>query len=78
MIKALQIKTSMLFSLDFGSNTILSCYVFFFLIIELYILIPAASAEIVNPIADLVTPILITSKETKSKIEICAPIVGSK
>ena len=33
-IKALEIKTSMLFNLDFANNTILSCFFFFFLIID--------------------------------------------
>ena len=41
-VKALEIKTSMPFNLDFANNTILSCFFFFFLIIDLYFLIPAA------------------------------------
>ena len=49
-IKALEIKIYMLFNLDFGYNTILSC--FFFLITDFYFLIPAAIAQIFNPIAD--------------------------
>ena len=43
-IKALKIKTSVLFNLDFANNTILSCFFLFFLIIELYFLIPAVIA----------------------------------
>ena len=40
----------MLFNLDFDNNTILSCYFFFFLIIDLYFLIPAAIAKVYKPI----------------------------
>ena len=47
MIKALEIKTSMLFNLDFANNTTLSCFFFIFLlIIDLYFLIPAVIAQI--------------------------------
>ena len=49
-IKALEIKTSMLFNLGFGYNTILSCL--FFLITDFYFLIPAAIAQIFNSIAN--------------------------
>ena len=45
-IKALKIKTSMLVNLDFASSTILLCPFLFFLIIDLYVLIPAATAQI--------------------------------
>ena len=47
----------MLFNLDFANNTLLSCFFFFFLIIDLYFLIPAFIAQIFNPIAELVIPI---------------------
>ena len=69
MIKALQVNTSMLFNLDFANNTILSCFFFSFLIIDLYFLIPAAVAQIFNPIAELVIPIGIPIKESKAEIE---------
>ena len=59
LFKALEIKTFMLFNLDFASNTILSCFYLFFLIIDLYFLI----AQIFNPIAGIVIPIGIPSKE---------------
>ena len=42
-----------------------------FLIIDLYFIIPPAIAQIFNPIAELVIPIGIPSKEAKSKIDIC-------
>ena len=48
------IKSSMLFSLDFANNTILSWFFFFFLIIDLYFLIPAIVAQFFNPIAESV------------------------
>ena len=60
--------TSMLFKLDFSSNTILACFFFFFLIIDWYFLIPAAIAENFNPIAKLVIPIWIPIKEAEAEI----------
>ena len=44
-IKALGIKTSMVFHLVFASNTMPSCFFFFFLIIDLYFLIPAVITQ---------------------------------
>ena len=41
----------------------------FFLIIDLYLLIPAAIAQIFNAIAEPVIPIGIPSKEAKAEIE---------
>ena len=57
----------MLFNLDFVNNTILSCFFFFFLIIDLYFLILAVIAEIFNPIAELVVPIGIQTTEEKNR-----------
>ena len=73
-------KTSMLFSLIlvFANNTMLSCIFFVFLMIDLYILIPKVIAQIFNPIAGLVTPIEIPSKEAKAEIEIYPAIVEAK
>ena len=67
-IKAIEIKTSTLFNLDFANNTILSCFFHFFLIIDLYFVIPEAAAQIFNPIAELVIPIRIQIKEPKPEI----------
>ena len=61
-VKALEIKTSMLFNLDFDSNNILSCFFFFFLIIDLQFLIIADIAQMFNPIAEIVIPVGIPSK----------------
>ena len=66
----------MLFNLDFANNTIL--LYFFFLIINLYFLIPAVIAQIFNPIAELVIPIGIPTKEAKAEIEIHPVIVEVK
>ena len=77
-IKALEIKTSMLFYLNFANNTILSCFSSFFLITDLYFLIHAAIEQIFNLIAELVIPIWITSKEAKAEIEIYPVIVEAK
>ena len=59
----------MLFNLDFANNTILSCFFFFFLIIDLYFLIPAVIAQIFNPIAEIVIPIGIATKEAKAEMK---------
>ena len=64
----------MLFNLDFGNNAILSCFIFF-LTIDLYFLIPAVITQIFNPIAELVIPIGILTKEAKAEIETHAVIV---
>ena len=69
MIKALEIKTYMLFNLDFANNTILSCFFLFFLIIDLYFLIRAVITQIFDPIARLVIPIWIYTKEVKAEME---------
>ena len=59
----------MLFNLDFASNTILSCFFFFFLIIDSYFLIPAVITQIFNPVAELVIAIEIPTTEAKAKME---------
>ena len=53
-------------------------FFFFFLIIDLYFLIPVAIVQIFNPSAELVIPIGIPSKEAKSEIEIHPVIVEAK
>ena len=50
----IEIKTSMLLNLDYADNTILSCFVFVFLITDLYVFIPEVIAQIFNPISELV------------------------
>ena len=67
----------MLFNFGFANNTILSCFFFFFLIIDLF-LIPAVTAQVFNPIAELVFPIGIPSKEIKADIEIHPAIAEAK
>ena len=58
------------FNFGFAYNTFWSCSFFFFLIIDLYFLIPAAIAQIFNPIAELANPIGIPSREANIEIEI--------
>ena len=60
-------KTSMLFNLVFVNNTILSCFFFFFLTVDLYCLIPAVIGQIFIPTAELVIPIGIPTKEVKAE-----------
>ena len=61
----------MVFSLEiyFVSNTILICFFLFFLFIDLYFLIPVVIIKIFNPIAELVIPIGILTKEAKAEME---------
>ena len=49
--------------------TIYHAFFFFFLIIDLYFLIPAVVTQIFNPIAELVIPIRIPTKEVKTEME---------
>ena len=51
-------------------NTILSCFVLFLLIIDLYFLTSAVIAQIRNLIAELVLPMGIINKKAKEEIEI--------
>ena len=57
----------MLFNLDFANNTILLCFFFFFLITDLYFLILAVIAQILNPIAELVICYKNTNQISKSR-----------
>ena len=59
----------MLFNLDFANDTILSSFFHFFLIIDLYFLIPAVITQTFNPIVELAIPIEIPTKEPKSEKE---------
>ena len=59
----------MLFYLDFANNTTSSCFFLFFLIIDLYFLIPAVITQIFNPIVELAIPIGITTKEAQAEME---------
>ena len=68
-MKALEIKTHILFNLDFANNTIFSIFFIFFLIIDLYLLISAVIPEIFKLIAEPVIPIGIPTKETKVEME---------
>ena len=68
----------MLFSLDFHNNTMLSWFFFFFLVIDVYFLIPAAIGQIFNPITELVITVRIPSKEVKADIDIQLVIVEAK
>ena len=62
-------------NLDFANNRILSCFFFFFLIIDLYFLIQAVIAQIFNPIAELVIPIGIPTTEAEAEMKIHPVIV---
>ena len=65
----------MLFNLDFANNTILQCFFFFFLFIDLYFLITAVIAKMFNPIG---IPIEILTKKPKPEMETHPLIVEPK
>ena len=69
MIKALEIKASMVLNLVFVNNTISSCFFFLFKLIDLYTLIPEIIARIFNPTAELIVPIGILTEEVKAEME---------
>ena len=69
MIKPLEIKTLTVFNLLFANNTILLCFFFFSLIIELYFLIPAFDAQIFNPSAELAIPTETPTNERDAETE---------
>ena len=62
-------ETSIVFNLVFVNNTILSGFLLFFLMIDLYFLIPAVNAQIFNPTAELVMPTGMPTNETNAEIE---------
>ena len=68
----------MLFNLDFVDNATLSCFFFFFLIIDLYFLIPEVIAQIFNQIAELLILLGILTKEQKVEMETHLVIVEAK
>ena len=59
----------MVFNLSFLNNTILSCFSFFFLIIELYFLIHTVIAQIFIPTAELVIHSGTQTNEANAEIE---------
>ena len=73
---ALEIRTSivsslLIVSITFPNNSILSSFIFFFLlIIDMYFLIPTVIAEIVNPSGELTIPTRRRSDEANAAIEI--------
>ena len=66
--------TSLLFNLDFASNTISSSFFIFFLIIDLCFLIPAVIVQIFDPIAEL----LLETKKGNVEMEARPVIVKPK
>ena len=68
----------MLFNLHFANNAILSCFFFFFLIINLYFLTPAVTTQNFNPIAELVIHVGIPAKEAKVEMETHSITIESK
>ena len=68
-MKALKITTSIVFNLVFVSNTILLRFFLFFLMIDLYFLIPVFIAQIFNPAAELVIPTGTPTNEAKTEIK---------
>ena len=53
-INAVEIRISIVFNLFFPNSTILSCFFYIFLLIELYFLIPSVITQIFIPTEELV------------------------
>ena len=68
-IKALEIRTSIVFNLTFPNNTVLSCFFFFLFIIYLYFLISAVIAQMFIPTSELVIPTGTQINEANEEIE---------
>ena len=64
-----RLKPSIVSNLSFPSNSILSCFLLFFLIIDLYSLIPAVIAQIFIPTVELAIPTGTSTNEAKVDIE---------
>ena len=60
----------MIFKLTLADNTILLCFLFFFLIIELYFSTHADNLQYFKSIAELLIPKRIPIKTTREEIEI--------
>ena len=56
----------MVFNLDFANENVLPSFFLFFLIIDLYFLIPTVIKQIFNAIAELVIPIRIPTEEANA------------
>ena len=77
-VNALEVKAFMVFNLVVGSNTILSRCFLFFLIIDLYFLIPVVNPQIFNPTAALAVAIRIPTDKAKEKTETHSLIAQTK
>ena len=78
LMRAIEIKTAMLFNLDFANSTILSRFFFFFLIIDLYFLILGAISQVLNPYAQFVILIEMSIKKVKPEVEIHPVIIEAE
>ena len=67
-IVTLEIKTLTVFNLFFPENDTLSCFFLFFLMIDLYLLIPAIIAQIFNHTAEFVMPTGTLTNEANTDI----------
>ena len=69
LINVLKITTSIASNLVFAGNTIVSCVSLYFLIIDLYLLLPSVIAQIFNPTAELVIPTGTPTNDANAEIE---------
>ena len=68
-IRALDSRCSIICNLASPSNTILSYFFLFFLIIDLYFLFPTVIAQIFNPTTELAIPIGIQLMDQRQKLK---------
>ena len=67
-VKHLETKASTIFNLDFANDNNLLGFFFFFLVIDLYFLVPAFVTQIFNPVEELLLSIRATTKEAKAEM----------
>ena len=67
-IKHLETKASTVFNLHFANDNNLSGFFLFFLIIDLYFLVPAFITKFFNPVEELLIPIRTLTKEAKEEM----------
>ena len=68
----------MVSNLYFASNTILSCFFLFFLSIDLVFSVTGVIAQIYDPIAEFVIPIVTPANEEKIEIETQSVVIEIK
>ena len=68
-VKHFETKASTIFNLDFANDNNLLGFFFFFLVTDLYFLVPAFVTQIFSPVEELLLSIRAPTKEAKAEME---------